>query len=234
MKRLIIFSILATICGGQLMAQDSQEKDSHEEDNYLYVKPSTVYIASNTLQGTLNVWLDNVTDNFNSYMMDIYLPEDFSIPKKENSDDFDIQINTEKTPGHTVRMSQGSTGAYRIIGFSLTGIPVATGDGQLFAVTIQAPESFDATSTDVEGSIKNINIAAGTSGEPAHYFPDITFPIEYSTETNVEKIEQSLPNLPADIFNLQGVCVKNDAMQSDIDDLAPGIYIIGGKKVMVK
>ena len=216
------------------MAQDSQEKDSYGEDNYLYVKPSTVYIASNTLQGTLNVWLDNVTDNFNSYMMDIYLPEDFSIPKKENSDDFDIQINTEKTPGHTVRMSQGSTGAYRIIGFSLTGIPIATGVGQLFTVTIQAPESFDATSNDVEGSIKNINIAAGTSGEPAHYFPDVSFQIEYSTETSVEKIEQSLYDLPADIFNLQGVCIKNNAMQSDIEALAPGIYVIGGKKVMVK
>lgn len=225
---------MAAVFSGQLMAQDSQEKDSYGEDNYLYVNPSTVFINSKTRHGTLNVWLDNITDDFNSYMMDIDLPEGFSIPKKENSDDFDIQINTEKTPTHTVRMSQGSTGAYRIIGFSLTGTPIATGDGLLLTVTIQAPNTFDAASTDVEGSIKNINIAAGTSGEPAHYFPDVTFPIEYNTETSVEKIEQSLPNLPADIFNLQGVCIKNNAMQSDIDALAPGIYIIGGKKVIVK
>ena len=101
-------------------------------------------------------------------------------------------------------------------------------------MTIQAPNTFDASSTEVEGSIKNINIAAGTSGEPAHYFPDVTFPILYSRVTGVEEIEQSLSNLPADIFNLQGVCIKNNAMQSDIDALAPGIYIIRGKKVMVK
>ena len=37
-----------------------------------------------------------------------------------------------------------------------------------------------------------------------------------------------------DIFTLQGVCLKRDASQSDIDALAPGIYIIGGKKVIVK
>ena len=128
----------------------------------------------------------------------------------------------------------GSSRASRIIGFSLTGIPIATGDGQLFSVPIQAPDSFNSASTDVEGSIKNINIAAGTSGEPAHYFPDVTFPILYSRVTGVDEIEQSFPILPADIFNLQGVCIKNNAMQSDIDALAPGIYIIGGKKVVVK
>ena len=225
---------MAALFSGQLMAQDSQEKDSYDEDNYVYVKPSPIYIESRTLLGYLDVWLDNVTDNFNTYMMDIYLPEGFSIPKKDDSDDFDIHINTVKTPGHTIRVSQGSTGAYRIIGFSLTGIPIATGDGQLFSVHIQAPDSFNSASTDVVGSIKNINIAAGTSGEPAHYFPDVTYPFEYSVETGVDKLTQSTPSLPTVIFNLQGVCLKRSATQEDINALAPGVYIIGGKKVIVK
>lgn len=234
MKRFIIYSILAWAFGFHLMAQDSQEKDSYGDENYLYVKPSTVYIWSLTMQGTLNVWLDNVTDNFNSYMMDIYLPEGFTITKKENSDDFDIQINSEKTPAHTVRISQRTDGSYRVIGFSPTGTPIVTGDGQLFTVNIQAPDSFNEGSTDVEGSIKNINIAAGNSGEPAHYFPDVTFPIEYFILTGMDKIDQSISPLPADIFNLQGVCVKRNATQEDIDTLTAGVYIIGGKKVIVK
>lgn len=37
-----------------------------------------------------------------------------------------------------------------------------------------------------------------------------------------------------DIFTLQGVCLKRNASQSDIDSLVRGIYIIGGKKVVVK
>lgn len=234
MKRLIIFSILALAFGGQLMAQDSREKDSYDEDNNLYVMPNTVYIDSNTLQGSMEVWLDNVTPNFNTYMMDIYLPEGFSIPKKEDSDEFDIRINTDKTPAHTVRISQGSTGAYRIIGFSLMGTPIVTGDGLLFTVTIQAPDSFDIDFGGVDGSIENINIAAGTSGEPAHYFPDVTFPIEYSTETGVDTLEQDLTIYPVDIFTLQGVCIKTKASQSDIDALSQGVYIIGGKKVIIK
>ena len=39
---------------------------------------------------------------------------------------------------------------------------------------------------------------------------------------------------PNDIYNLQGVCLKHNATQADIDALAPGLYIIAGKKVLVK
>ncbi|MCM1457823.1 MAG: leucine-rich repeat protein [Lachnoclostridium sp.] len=39
---------------------------------------------------------------------------------------------------------------------------------------------------------------------------------------------------PNDIYNLQGVCLKRNASQADIDALFPGFYIVGGKKVLVK
>lgn len=39
---------------------------------------------------------------------------------------------------------------------------------------------------------------------------------------------------PTYIYNLQGFMLKKDATQSDIDALAPGLYIINGKKTMVK
>ena len=39
---------------------------------------------------------------------------------------------------------------------------------------------------------------------------------------------------PNDIYNLQGVCLKRNASQADIDALSPGFYIVGGKKVLVK
>ena len=39
---------------------------------------------------------------------------------------------------------------------------------------------------------------------------------------------------PNDIYTIQGVCLKRNASQDDIDALSPGLYIIAGKKVLVK
>ena len=39
---------------------------------------------------------------------------------------------------------------------------------------------------------------------------------------------------PNDIYNLQGVLMKRNASQADVDALAPGLYIVAGKKVLVK
>ena len=39
---------------------------------------------------------------------------------------------------------------------------------------------------------------------------------------------------PNDIYNLQGICLKRNATDDDIKSLRPGLYIIGGKKVIVK
>lgn len=48
-----------------------------------------------------------------------------------------------------------------------------------------------------------------------------------------DAIAQPAPALQ-DIFNLQGVCLKRAATQADIDALSPGLYIISGKKILIK
>ena len=60
-----------------------------------------------------------------------------------------------------------------------------------------------------------------------------TSSIEY---LNSEDYASGMRNVPVsgDIYTLQGVCLKRGASQNDIDALAPGVYIIGGKKVIVK
>lgn len=37
-----------------------------------------------------------------------------------------------------------------------------------------------------------------------------------------------------DVYNIHGQCIKHDASQSEIDALSPGLYIIGGKKVLIR
>lgn len=52
--------------------------------------------------------------------------------------------------------------------------------------------------------------------------------------TGVDSIADDENGKPVDIYNFQGICLKRNATQHDIDSLAPGLYIIGSKKVIVK
>lgn len=52
--------------------------------------------------------------------------------------------------------------------------------------------------------------------------------------TEIEDIAIDVPAPTSDIFTLQGICVKRNASQADIDALNPGLYIVGGRKVLVK
>ncbi|MDE6655034.1 MAG: leucine-rich repeat domain-containing protein, partial [Muribaculaceae bacterium] len=52
--------------------------------------------------------------------------------------------------------------------------------------------------------------------------------------TGISDIEGDTDRAPQDIYNMQGICIRRNATQADIDALPAGLYIIGGKKVYVK
>lgn len=58
--------------------------------------------------------------------------------------------------------------------------------------------------------------------------------IETIEGSGVEEIFAADENTLYDVFNMNGVCVKRGATFEDIKDLTPGIYIINGKKLLVK
>ncbi|MBO4966314.1 MAG: leucine-rich repeat protein [Muribaculaceae bacterium] len=51
---------------------------------------------------------------------------------------------------------------------------------------------------------------------------------------SVHSIEGDAATKSRDIYNMQGILIKANAAQSDIDALLPGLYIIAGKKVVIK
>lgn len=227
MKRLFLAALLASAFCGPVLAQDTVEQDR------FYVEPSTIKINSWTHTGTIEVWLDNVTSNYNTYQMDLYLPDGFSIAKN-SAGNFEVTPNngtedSNKTTNHTVTVVDRGT-FYRMLAYSPTLTPVKTGAGVLFTVTIEAPESF-SSETDAEGYLKNINIAEGST---SHYFDDISFPITLEVVTGIDASELDCVDGPKDVYNLQGVCLKRKATKEEINSLSPGIYIIGDRKVVVK
>lgn len=54
-------------------------------------------------------------------------------------------------------------------------------------------------------------------------------------ETEYSAIEEVTTdsNDDHDIYNLQGICIRRNATQADIDALPAGIYIVNGRKVIV-
>ena len=48
------------------------------------------------------------------------------------------------------------------------------------------------------------------------------------------KFAESENDFPADVFNMQGILVKRNASKADLHSLPSGIYIVHGKKVIVK
>lgn len=56
---------------------------------------------------------------------------------------------------------------------------------------------------------------------------------EFEYEGGIENIVNSNDKI-VNIFNLQGICVKRNATEDDVKALSPGIYIVGGKKVVVR
>lgn len=52
--------------------------------------------------------------------------------------------------------------------------------------------------------------------------------------SGVENVAVGPVGTENDIYNMQGVLLKQNASQEDIDALTPGVYIIGGKKQLVR
>lgn len=65
------------------------------------------------------------------------------------------------------------------------------------------------------------------------YLHDVKVRNGSDTSTGVVEIEDEPSETANDVYNLQGLLLKRNATRDDIKSLTPGLYIIGGKKVMV-
>lgn len=51
---------------------------------------------------------------------------------------------------------------------------------------------------------------------------------------DIEVIVDEQMNRPIDIYTLQGICIKRNATEEDINNLPNGLYIIGGRKIFIR
>lgn len=86
---------------------------------------------------------------------------------------------------------------------------------------------------DNDGKVKAIDCGLATVSADAGPYRNECEVTVYDFTTGINEILGD-DTKQVDIFNLQGVCLKRNASAEDIRALAPGLYIIGDKKVLIR
>ena len=86
---------------------------------------------------------------------------------------------------------------------------------------------------DNEGKVKAIDYGHATVSSVAGPYGNECEVTVHDFTTGIDEILGD-ETKQVDIFNLQGVCLKRNASADDIRTLAPGLYIIGDKKVLIR
>lgn len=204
-----------------LMAMIPQHAMANDPDDYLYLSPDEIQLNKDGV-GTVVVWLNTNVTEYNAFIMNLYLPEGFTVEKNSRGK-YNFVWNTEEEVVVNHGFTVGEHDGYlRLVAASMSADCILPGDHWLFKFNIQAPEGYTG---DGEVAFRGIEFAEGTIRN--HYFDDVEAPIRpYGYTTGLDEVIGNVEDGTEVIYNLQGIRVARP--------LAPGIYIINGAKTLVK
>ncbi|MBR5639536.1 MAG: leucine-rich repeat protein [Muribaculaceae bacterium] len=168
---------------------------------------------------THNMKVD-MTNNaqFAAMQLDITMPQGLTI---------DNVTTTSRASNMTMGFNEIEPGKWRILIHSAT--TTSGKEGTMFNITVKADESFNGNET-----ITINNIIAVEPNELVHEIDDID--VEVGTTTGVKDINiDNADNGPVDVYNMNGQLIRQNVERNEATTGLPsGIYIVGGKKVIVK
>lgn len=94
-------------------------------------------------------------------------------------------------------------------------------------ITLKVPALEAENGDEVTVTLKNVKAADGLD-----HSKDVKATYTYKKEVSVDSIE--LQNEPVNVYNMQGIHIVKNGNVSELESLEKGIYIVNGKKVMVK
>lgn len=212
MKRLLI-GVLATSA-----VLFSQPVLANDPEDFMYIPEDIVLDGEG--QAKVYVYLKTNVAEYNTLIMNLYLPEGFTI-LKDNRDKYIFNWNTEEDVAPSHNMSYADHDGYiRMLGTSVSNDYLLPGDHWLFNFTIQAPEMFDSHAI---ASFRDIEFSEGMVRN--HYFDDVDFVIRKANLSDIKNVSVD-GNKEDVIYNLQGIRVQTP--------LIPGYYMVNGQKIFVK
>lgn len=170
---------------------------------------------------TLPVNLDN-SGNYCSFQFDIVLPKGITIDStvnKNGSVRYSASLVTSRCVDHSLTSNLIKGSRYRVIVFSLSNTDVEGASGPVVNIKLKAEKN--VTSGDYVLKMERIVLA--TSDEKEFYPADNQSTVTVSTETGINGL--AVDSSDEKVYDLQG---------RKVDKPLQGLYIINGKKVMVK
>lgn len=120
-------------------------------------------------------------------------------------------------------------------GFEYRAVPQSrSADDDVVRITVSG-QRLRAQLTDLRPSTTYSVRTFATTAKGTTYGDEMTFTTDEGPESSIETVEDTTATgRPADVYTLQGMLVRRNATADDLRSLRPGLYIIAGRKVLVK
>ena len=155
----------------------------------------------------LVVTLDN-SRAYTAFQLDLTLPDGIRLDA--------ATIDGQRRNGHVLSVSPLADGHYRLVGYSLTNQPLAGTGGSLLRLELSAPLSGDLALTDI--------LFVTPQGVSCLFDS-----MNWNTTTG---IRPAVTSQRFDVYRLNGQLVVRGA--TTLHGLPAGLYIVNGKKIVVK
>ena len=166
----------------------------------------------------LGILLEN-TRNYTAFQLNIVTPQGVSINGVALAD---------RDIGHEIYLKEESSNNYMVMGFSPAGDDIAGYEGAIFTLNISSSRPIGLNEKIQLNEINFVDSQENVYRRHARYLNIIGM-------TAVEDIDADVDAGLVDVYNTQGQLLRKGVERDQATQgLAPGIYIVGGKKEIVR
>ena len=169
----------------------------------------------NSATGTIEINLDNAMP-YAGFQMDVVLPQGLALESAELAG---------RAASHTLMTGVNPDGSIRLLGFSLSNNEIEAGSDAIIILKVKATSSLDAND-----GMTISDIFFTQANEVESVLPNVT------TNAVVTAITQiGTDGEVVNVYDMKGVLLRRGVTQAEATQGLPtGVYVINGKKVLVK
>ena len=220
MKKFIIPILL--FCVGYANQVKAEDTDLSAYDNVIYVAPQTIEPSETATTITLSICMKNTAD-IRGFQFDMYLPDGVTAKKNAKGKIQGVAFNADRLPEddeHTITVSAQADGAIRFLVGSMYDETFTGNDGELMTMEVNVAANM------AEGAypiiLKNMKLTE-TDISKFYEAAAVETTLTVTTTTGIQQME-----------NAAGASTTHDLQGRRVQNPSKGLYIIDGKKQVVR